>query len=444
MYFKLPWSKYRRSAVIKYQNHLLRKTMKYVYENSPFYRSRFKERGIKYDDISRKEDLTKLQFFTIPQHIQADPFQFLAVPREEIQYMMSTAGTAGKPKVIFYTKNDMSKLVENMVRGLDFLGVSKKDVAQICYCYGQPFWLVGPTLQRGLEEAGCFIIPSGNQGRVEGQIELMTTYGTTLLFGTPSFIHRLTEEGRKIVDLRSLKIRMITLGAEPFSESFREYLEKNWDAKVYDSYGLAEMGYLVAGECSAQNGLHTVADTLVEIVDPKTGEVVEYGEVGELVFTTLSRQGVPLIRYRSGDISRFLNDETCDCGIPTDKIARIKGRVDDMTFLGTGENVFPVQFDEALLPLSGVLGYQLIIDKEGYKDALYFNVETDAPSEELRQKIVERLYRVPFLNYDITASKTIAEPVIKFVKPGELLGNDSIKAKRFIDERFEKNTYEIS
>jgi len=410
--------------------------VKYAYAHSPFYNSRFKLLGIKPADVRSIEDLARLDFFTLPLDIQKDPFRFLAIPREEILYMMSTTGTTGKPKVVFYSKEDMSKLVETQVLGLLFSGVRKEDVAQICFCYGEPFWLVGPTVERGLEEVGCFIIPSGNKGGIDDQIELMSTYGTTLLLGTPSYIHRMTVEGSKLLDLRSLKVRMITLGAEPFSESLRKYLENAWDAKVMDSYGLTEMGYLVAGECFKQNGLHTVTDVLIEIVNPETGELVEDGEDGEMVFTTLSRRGMPLIRYRSGDISHLLKDEICECGVPTRKIARIRGRVDDMTFLGTGENVFPKQFDQALLHFEDVLDYQLIIGKDGYKDTLHFKVETDSPSETLKTRMMDKLEKaVPTLKYDINSSKTITEPIIEFVKPGELTRHNPIKAKRVIDKR---------
>lgn len=410
--------------------------VRYVCAYSPFYRRKFKLLGIKPADVRRVGDLARLGFFTLPQDIQADPFQFLAIPRGEILYMMSTTGTTGKRKVVFYSKEDMSKLVETQVLGLLFSGVRKEDVAQICFCYGEPFWLVGPTVERGLVEVGCFIIPSGNKGGIDSQIELMNTYGTTLLLGTPSYIHRLTVEGSKLLDLRSLKVRMITLGAEPFSELLRKYLETTWDAKVLDSYGLTEMGYLVAGECFQQNGLHTVTDLLVEIVDPETGELVEAGEDGEMVFTTLSRRGMPLIRYRSGDISHLLEAEICECGVPTRKIARIRGRVDDMTFLGTGENVFPIQFDQALLHFEDVLDYQLIIGKEGYQDTLHFRVETDSPSTILKMKLMERLEKiVPTLKYDINSSKTITEPTIEFIKPGELTRRSPIKAKRVIDKR---------
>lgn len=436
--FKVPLTNDSRSRLIKrYKDRLLRQTMRHAYENSPFYRRKFDELEIRPNDVRKKEDLAELPLFTTPQDIMEDPFQFLAVPREKIQYMWTTSGTTGKPKVALFTKEDISSMVEAASRGLTLLGVGEGDVAQIVYAYGQPSWSAGPFVQSALETTGCFIIPSGNQRSIEEQIETMVTYGTTLLYGTPSYIHRLTEERGKIVDLRSLKVRAITLGAEPWPESFREYLEDAWGAKVYDSYGMTEMGNLVAGECSAHNGLHITLGIAVEVVDLQTGEAVERGEEGELVFTTLNREGMPFIRYRSGDISRLMPDESCACGIiPTSKMARVKGRVDDMTFLGTGENVYPRQFDEVLLPIEHVLGYQLIIGKEGYRDTLLLKVETDSPSEGLEREIVDRLYRgISFLRHDVTYSQTIAEPVVEFIEPGELAKDNPIKAKRFIDRR---------
>lgn len=436
--FKLPLTiDSMRSLIRWYQSVLLRRTVEHAYENSPFYRRKFKDLGIRPHDVRRKEDLAKLSFFTTPQDIMEDPFQFLAVPREKVQYMWTTAGTTGKPKVVFFTKDDISLMVKTISLGLILHGVREEDVAQICFAYGMPSWIVGILFQDVLEKIGCLIIPAGNQRSIEEQIENMVTYGTTLVFATPSYLHRMTEEGRKIVDLRSLKVRMINLGGEPFSESFRRYLEDTWDAKVYDGYGMVETGTLVAGECFMHNGLHITPGIMVDVVDPQTGEVLGDGEKGELVFTTLFRKAMPLIRYRSGDISRLLPDESCACRvIPTPKIARVQGRVDDMTFMGTAENIYPSQFDEILLSIEHVLGYQLIIDKEGYKDTLLFRVETDLPSEGLESEIVDRLYRgMPFLRHDITYSQTIVEPTVNFIEPGSLCADSPLKAKRFIDRR---------
>jgi phenylacetate-CoA ligase len=262
----------------------------------------------------------------------------------------------------------------------------------------------------------------------------MQYFGSTFLYGTPSYIHRITVEGKKFADLRSLGIRRIYLGAEPMSARFREYLQEQWGAEVYDGYGMMEMGAGIGGECPEQNGIHTDPGVVVEVVDPETGEPVETGEVGEMVFT---RVGTPLLRYRSGDLGRLMPNEPCPCGmLPTRKISNPMGRTDDRLFLGTGEKFYPSNLDQVMVGIPGVISYQMVVGQNEYKDSLLLRVETASPSPELAEMIKEKLYKdVPFIRHDVRESMTIKEPVVEFLAPHTLLKENPIKLRKVVDTR---------
>lgn len=419
-----------------YQDFLLRSTVRHARLHSPFYRGLFAERGLDTESIRCVADLPKLGFFTTANDLRHDPWAFLAVPRDRVVYVMTSAGTTGKPKMIFLTRSDWNVVAADAAVGMHYFGLTQRDVVQILYCYGEPGWMVGPFLQATLEHLGPLIVPAGNSASIEQQVHLMRTYGTTVLAGTPSYLHRLTEEARSLVDLHSLHIRMMFLGAEAWSESFRAYLQKAWGARVYDSYGMTEMGLAGAGECALQAGLHVMPNLVVEVIDPETGASLPAGKEGELVVTTLGREAMPLLRYRTGDIAALLPEEECPCGIPTPRISRIKGRSDDMVCVGTGENLYPEDLDRAMMGIANVRGYQLVIGKDGYKDTLSLRIETDSPSPELAQTVVDRLYRgFGFLRHDVQQSQTIAAPTVEFVAPGGLGGRSAIKLRRVVDRR---------
>ena len=426
------------SALRSAQNRMLKRQMEYIAGNSPFYREKFVELGIDPGTIRCIDDLPKLDFFTGPDDIKADPFQFLAVPREKIVHIMSSSGTTGVPKTVFLTKEDWDKIVGVTSIGFQFLGVTGADVAQILFSYGNPSWPTGSVLQSALEQIETFILPMGNTAPLARQIEMMHIFGTTVLLGTPSYLHRLTEEGTKLCDLRELKVHTIRLAAEPWSEAMRTYLGEVWGAEVFDTYSMVELGLEGAGECSARNGLHISPYIAVEVVEPKSGELLPRGELGELVYTQLNQKGSPLLRYRSGDLGSLLPSDPCPCGgIPTERISRIMGRVDDMLFLGGGENAFPAQFETALIDIEGVTGFQVIIAKAGYQDHLTIRVETiTPPSDELEQTIRQNLYDgLSFLEHEISAAKMIAPLEIEFLEPGTLQSETPNKIRLLIDKR---------
>jgi phenylacetate-CoA ligase len=411
--------------------------MRHVAAHSPFYRRKFAELGLDPGAVRSQDDLPYLGFYTFPADIRADPFQFLSVPRRDVLYAMSSSGTTGKSKIIFFSKRDWTVIVRIVGNGLTMLGATQDDVAQIMFSYGNPSWPTGSLMQGGLERLGAFIVPAGNSVPIDQQFALMERFGTTMLFGTPSYMHRLTQEGQARRDLRALGVRLIRLGAEPWSEALRSYLQEAWGAAVYDAYGMIELGAVGAGECSEHNGLHLSPYVLVEVVDPQTGELLPRGELGELVFTTLLQQASPFLRYRSGDLGRLLPDELCPClQLPTDRLSRIVGRADDMLFLGSGENAFPAQFDTALIGLEGLSGYQVVVDKRNHMDLITIRAEATAPGEPLKQEIARRLYdALAFLDHEIHQSQTIAPLRVEFLEPGCLQEESTTKVRRLVDRR---------
>lgn len=426
-----------RTVLEWYQDYLLRKTIHHAALHSPFYQRKFAELGLSPADMQTQDDLPKLDFFTTGADLQADPFDFLAVPKAKIVHIMSTAGTSGQPKLTFYSKRDWDGILTRMHVGFVLMGIDEDTVHQIMFCAGTPTWMGGSLLQAGLARRGCMIVPKGNMPSPEEQLEAIRTFGTTYLYGTPSYVYRVTEEGKNLADLPSLGIKSIYLGGEPNSKAFRNYLEQVWGAKVYDGYGMMEMGAGVGGECPEQDGLHIDLYILVEVIDPATGSPVELGQIGELVFTTLNREATPLIRYRSGDVGCLLPNEPCPCGLlPTRKISNILGRTDDLIFLGTAENFYPNQLDKAMVNIEGVAGYQMVVGKEGYKDTLLLRVETASPSPALNDRVITKLYEaIPFIRHDVQESQTIARPLVEFLPLGALHRQNPIKVRKVVDTR---------
>jgi phenylacetate-CoA ligase len=237
---------------------------------------------------------------------------------------------------------------------------------------------------------------------------------------------------KKICDLKKFGIKKLFSNSEPLPLSIREKMEMEWGADVFETYGLVEIGISVAGECKQKNGMHVDESSFfVEVVDPKTGEQLENGELGELVFTTLNREGMPLIRYRSHDLGSIIAEE-CECGSPLQRI-KIKGRTDDMVIIGTGDNVFAEMFDKALFSLPEVMEYQIVLNKKNARDHMAITVETDSTSDKTREKILKSLFKIDAIRDGIMNSKTIAKPSIKLVKPGTI--DRKIKVKKIIDNR---------
>jgi phenylacetate-CoA ligase len=430
-------SRIGRGGLRRYQDHMLRRTVWHASLHSPFYRRKFASLGISPRAVRTQADLPKLGFFTTGRDLQANPFDFLAVPRRQAVRIVTTSGTTGPPKVTFYTRRDWNQLIAKLHVGFVLVGTSPDDVGQIMFCAGTPTWVGGTLIQAALERLGCLVVPLGNAPSPQAQVEAIRTYGSTYLFGTPSYLHRVTEEGKRLMDLRSLGVKRIYVGAEPNSREFRDYLEEVWGAKAFEGYGLQELGAGVAGSCPHKEGMHLDLYVAVEVVDPLSGEPVPDGQPGELVLTSLGRMATPLIRYRSGDLARLLPDEPCPCGmIPTRKIGHILGRTDDMIFLGTGENLLPSELSRVMIQVPEVEGWQMVVGKEGYRDTVCLRVETLRRSDDMVTQIVEALYRcVPFIRHDVFESQTIAPPVVEFLEPGTLQSASPVKIRPVVDMR---------
>jgi len=420
-----------RHEIVKLQDDRLRELVKRVYESSPFYRKRFDGAKIKPEDIRSKKDLAKVPF-TIKEDLRDNyPLGMLAVERSKIVRMHASSGTTGNPTVVAYTKKDIEAWAELNARCLETCGVSSNDVVQVSYGYG--LFTGGLGLHYGAEHMGAKVIPAST-GNTKRQIKLMKDLGTTVICCTPSYALFLAESAKEegIDPKRHLKLKAGVFGAEPWSETTRKVLEETFVESAYDIYGMSELnGPGVAIECKAKDGLHVWEDNyIVEIIDPNTGEVLENGEKGEMVVTTINKEGMPLLRYRTRDIT-ILNDDPCDCGMAHSRIKKILGRTDDMLKI-RGICVFPSQIEEVLSSYDGVTPfYQLVVDREGSLDRLLIRVEIseDFKSDRLTDivDLQKRLEDEIKEALSISASVELAEP--------KKLPRSEGKAQRIVDLR---------
>jgi phenylacetate-CoA ligase len=401
-----------------------------VYEKIPFYRQAFMERGITPSDIRSLADLSRLPF-TVKQDFRDNyPFGLLAVPMEQVVRIHASSGTTGKPVVAPYTAGDIDMWAEVMARTLASAGMTKHDVMQNAYGYG--LFTGGLGFHYGGERLGAMVIPT-SAGNTKRQIMLMEDLGTTVLTCTPSYSLTIAETALEMgVDLKSSMLRLGVLGAEPCSERMRQEIETKLPIKAIDIYGLTEMvGPGVSVECPYQCGMHIFEDHfLAEIINPETGEQLPYGEVGELVLTTLTKEALPIIRFRTKDITS-LNPEPCKCGRTLVRMSKITGRTDDMLII-RGVNVFPSQIESVLLEVEGVEPhYIIVVDRKRHMDTLEIQVEVseDVFSDEAR-KMEELENRLK----DEMESTLGISPVIKLVEPKSIPRTEG-KAKRVYDRR---------
>jgi len=424
------WECADRSRILELQTSRLRDIVSYCYHNVPFYRNRFRENGIKPDDICGLDDLRRLPFTTKEDLRDNYPFGMLAVPVRKLVRLHASSGTTGKPTAVGYTRADLATWTDLVARIVTQAGVGEDDVAQICFGYG--LFTGGFGLHYGLERAGAAVIPASS-GNTEKQLMLMQDFGTTALISTPSYALYMAEVAESIgIDPRGLPLRVGLFGGEPWSESMRAEIEERWDIKATDNYGLSEvLGPGVAGECLYQDGMHVAEDHfIVEVIDPQTGEQVPDGEEGELVITTLTKEALPVLRYRTRDISR-LQQETCRCGRTSARMTKVTGRTDDMLII-RGVNVFPSQVEDVLMQVRGVgPHYQIVVDKQGYMDVMEVDVEL-APDffsddfsrlEELTRRIEDRLKSV----LEVSAKVKLVEY--------QSLGRTTGKSQRVVDKR---------
>jgi len=358
------------------QSERLIKLVTHVYNNVAFYRKRMDETGVKPSDIQSIDDIVKLPFTYKTDLRDNYPFGLFAVPMKDIVRVHASSGTTGKPTTVGYTKNDIENWREVVARCLTMAGIGADDIMQISYGYG--LFTGGLGVHYGAETTGCSVVPISG-GNTRRQLQLMSDFGSTVLACTPSYaLHladALAENGYSLADM---KLKVGVFGAEPWTENMRLELEKKWGIHAHDIYGLSEvMGPGVANDCTFHTGLHIHEDHFYpEIVHPDTKEPLADGEEGELVFTTLTKEGIPLLRYNTRDLST-LSRETCECGRTSVRMKKITGRSDDMLII-RGVNLFPSQIEHVLLELGETSAhYLLYVDRENNLDTLELKVELD-------------------------------------------------------------------
>ncbi|MBE7067213.1 MAG: phenylacetate--CoA ligase [Ruminococcaceae bacterium] len=355
------------------QSERLVRQVKHVYDNVPYYRDLMDKKGLTPDDIKGIDDLHKLPFLSKSDLRDAYPYGLLAVPVKDCVRIQSTSGTTGKRVVAFYTQHDVDLWEDCCARAIVAVGGDENDVCQVCYGYG--LFTGGPGLNGGSHKVGCLTLPMSS-GNTERQIQFMMDLGSTIICCTPSYAayigESLKEAGYKPEDN---KLRAGIFGAEPWTEEMRRDIEASLGIKAYDIYGLTETsGPGVAFECEEQTGMHINEDHFIaEIIDPDTGEVLPEGSKGELVFTSITKEAFPLLRYRTRDIC-VLTREKCSCGRTLVKMSKPMGRSDDMMII-RGVNVFPSQIETVLLKEGYAPNYQIIVDRVNNTDTLDINVE---------------------------------------------------------------------
>lgn len=360
----------------------LQETVSRVYKYVPAYRAKMDAAGIKPEDVRTLADLRRLPFTTKQDMRDNYPYGLFAVPKKKLRRIHASSGTTGKPTVVGYTAADLEVWRECVARLAVAGGASEDDIAQICFGYGMFTGALG--LHYGLEKVGAAIVPSST-GNTEKQLMYMKDFGTTLLVATPSYAMRIAEVAREIgIDpKKDLKVKSLVLGSELMTEAMRQELYKVWgeDINLTQNYGMSElMGPGVSGECLALNGMHINEDHFIaEVINSATGEVLPPGEKGELVVTCLSKEALPLIRYRTRDITRLMY-EPCPCGRTTARMENLSGRTDDMLKI-RGVNVFPSQIEEVLINTEGIgPNYEIVVERKNHTDILTIRVEVEAES----------------------------------------------------------------
>ncbi|HEX2999140.1 MAG TPA: phenylacetate--CoA ligase [Armatimonadota bacterium] len=419
-----------RDALTELQGKRLREVVQRCYEHVPTYRTKLDDAGIRPSDIRSINDLQYLPFTTVEDLRAGYPFGMFAVPLEDVVRVHSSSGTTGKPKVVGYTRNDIVVWSELMARTLTSGGAGKRDIIQNAYGYGM--FTGGLGVHYGAERIGAVTVPISG-GNTQRQIMIMQDFGSTMLSCTPSYALHLADAAADMgIDVRELPLKYGVFGAEPWTDNMRREIEDRLGIRATDIYGLSEvMGPGVAFECECHQGLHVSEDHFIpEIVDPETLKPLPEGDAGELVFTSLTKEAFPILRYRTRDISA-LHTESCDCGRTLARIERIHGRTDDMLII-RGVNVFPTQIESVLLGIDGISPhYLLVVTRKGPLDVLEVWVEvservfSDAIKglEGLTKKIEHEIHSVIGISV-----------IVKLVEPKTLERSEG-KAKRVLDKR---------
>ena len=418
-----------REEISKLQAERLQATVRHCM-NVPFYQQKFKDMGITPDDIKTADDVRKLPFTTKQDLRDTYPFGMAAVPLRDCVRLHSSSGTTGNPTVILHTQKDLDEWANQVARNLWMVGLRPEDVFQNSSGYGM--FTGGLGFQYGAERLGMLTVPAaaGNSLR---QIKFMKDFGTTAVHAVPSYVTRLYEvmQEQGVDPRRDTKLRVLAIGAEPHSEEQRQRIEQMMGVKAYNSFGMSEMcGPGVGFECPEQNGLHFWEDYyIVEIVNPETLEPVPDGEIGELVLTTLCREAMPLLRYRTRDLTRVLG-RSCPCGRNHIRLDRMRGRSDDMMVL-RGVNIFPIQIEKILMTFPELANnYLITLTTDDDNDNMTVEVE-------LAEMFTDDFGRLQKLNKDITRAlkdEILLTPRVKLVAKGTLPVSEG-KAVRVVDKR---------
>lgn len=412
------------------QSERLRWQVTRMYEKVELFRKRMDEKGLKPEDIRGIEDLHKLPFAYKQDLRDYYPYGLFAEPLEKIERIHASSGTTGKKIVVGYTKKDLSDWADCVARMMVAIGLSNKDFVQVSYGYG--LFTGGLGAHGGAEKLGATVIPTSS-GNTANQLQTMVDFGSTALCCTPSYALYLGEAAEEAGLTDKLHLKAGIFGAEPWSEDMRHEIEKKLRIKAYDIYGLSEiMGPGVSYECECQAGMHVCEDMFIpEIIDPDTLEVLPAGAQGELVFTTITKEGFPLIRYRTRDICS-LNYEKCKCGRTHVRMNKPQGRTDDMLII-RGVNVFPSQIEEVLLKIGDGItpNYQIIVDRVNNTDTFDINVEM---SEELFSDDIKTIEKTERLIKDRLRDVLGISAGVHLVNPKSITRSEG-KAKRVIDKR---------
>lgn len=408
----------------------LKETVKRAYEKVPYYKKKFDEVGLKPEDIQKLEDIKNIPFTSKADLREVYPFGMFASPLEDIVEIHMSSGTTGKPVVAGYTLKDIDTWGEVMARCLTMMGASKDDIVQVAYGYG--LFTGGFGVHYGARKIGCMIVPA-SAGNTLRQIEIMRDFGTTILACTPSYALYMAEVAQEMgVEPKTLKLKAGTFGAEMWTEAMRTEIERRFGLSAYNIYGLTEIiGPGVAHECSEKKGLHVFEDHFIaEVIDPDTGDTLPEGKRGELVLTTITREGMPMLRFRTRDITSLIR-EKCACGRTFVRIERIRGRTDDMLKI-RGVMLFPYQIEKAILEVQGVEPhYQIVVTRPQHLDEIEVLVEMSKETfsdevkhiENLKKKLEKRIEETVGIRVKVT-----------LVEPKSLPRSEG-KAKRIIDKR---------
>jgi phenylacetate-CoA ligase len=415
-----------RTDLEAYRLLQLRQTLQYAYEKSSFYREMFDQAGVVPDDLRNLSDLSGIPF-TEPRHLSEAPYRFLCISQAEIARPFSfvTSGTTGPQKKVFWSHGDLEKIIEFMAAGISTVA-NQEDVVQILLADGRPY-SQADLLYRGVERIGATPVISGMDIGAEEQLRILEISHSTILFGYTGQVFRLSKELQHKADLNKTGVKVLFLAGEYLPEAMRQELQQIWNCRVYTHYGLTEMGLGVAVECDAHAGYHfNEADLHLEVINPRTGKAVSPGEEGELIFTTLTREAMPLVRYRTHDISRLIPGP-CPCGAARLlRIDNIRKRLESIVKLDGGDEIYPSLFDDVLYEISGLVDYRAILTRQEGKTCLEFRAEVLSPGMDTLPDIRKKLVSMPVIAKNI-AIGSMAEPKVALADRGSLQASSRAK-----------------